>query len=108
MNPHDPPVNGQNGYTSMCHPWAGMLSFFFLSFAFIPDISFLIRFVSSLLLLFNFISVFNFCCAGGITRWLSENILGIRPTSLGFKKYDVIPCIPKTKRDQRRKERIGY
>ena len=29
MNPHDPPVNGQNGYTSMCHPWAGMLSFFF-------------------------------------------------------------------------------
>jgi hypothetical protein len=23
MNPLDPPVNGQNGYTSMCHPWAG-------------------------------------------------------------------------------------
>lgn len=22
MNPNDPPPNGQNGYTSLCHPWA--------------------------------------------------------------------------------------
>eukprot|EP00026_Physarum_polycephalum_P000731 Phypoly_transcript_00732.p1 GENE.Phypoly_transcript_00732~~Phypoly_transcript_00732.p1 ORF type:complete len:853 (+),score=76.09 Phypoly_transcript_00732:1556-4114(+) len=52
MNPHDPPVNGQNGYTSMCHPWAG-----------------------------------------GITRWLSENVLGITPISPGFKRYLAAPYI---------------
>eukprot|EP01113_Clastostelium_recurvatum_P034940 TRINITY_DN4805_c0_g1_i1.p1 TRINITY_DN4805_c0_g1~~TRINITY_DN4805_c0_g1_i1.p1 ORF type:complete len:897 (+),score=108.01 TRINITY_DN4805_c0_g1_i1:22-2712(+) len=52
MQPHDPPVNGQNGYSSMCHPWAG-----------------------------------------GVTRWLSENVLGIRPTSPGFKTYTIKPYI---------------
>jgi hypothetical protein len=44
------PINCQNGYTSLCHPWGA-----------------------------------------GVTKWLSEEILGIKPTSPGFSTYDILP-----------------
>ena len=28
---------------------------------------------------------------GGVTKWLSEEVLGIKPTSPGFKTFDVVP-----------------
>ncbi len=33
---------------------------------------------------------------GGVTKWLSEEVLGIRPTSPGFNTFDVIPHLGRT------------
>ena len=33
---------------------------------------------------------------GGVTKWLSEEVLGIRPTSPGFKTFDVTPHLGRT------------
>jgi len=49
------PVNCQNGYTSLCHPWSA-----------------------------------------GVTKWLTEEILGIKPTKPGFSTYDILPHLGRT------------
>jgi alpha-L-rhamnosidase len=33
---------------------------------------------------------------GGVTKWLSEEVLGIKPTSPGFKTFDVTPHLGRT------------
>ncbi len=50
LGKNDAPINGQNGYTSLCHPWSA-----------------------------------------GVTKWLTEEILGIKPTNPGFSTYDIFP-----------------
>jgi len=50
LGKNDAPINGQNGYTSLCHPWSA-----------------------------------------GVTKWLTEEILGIKPMSPGFSTYDIFP-----------------
>jgi hypothetical protein len=50
LGKNDPPINGQNGYTSLCHPWSA-----------------------------------------GVTTWLTEEVLGIKPTSPGFSTFDILP-----------------
>ena len=49
------PVNCQNGYTSLCHPWSA-----------------------------------------GVTKWLTEEILGIKPSKPGFASYEILPHLGKT------------
>jgi alpha-L-rhamnosidase len=50
LGTNDPVPNGQNGWTSLCHPWGA-----------------------------------------GVTAWLSNQILGVRPSSPGFGTVDVFP-----------------
>ena len=50
LGKNDSPINGQNGYTSLCHPWSA-----------------------------------------GVTKWLTEETLGIKPTSPGFSTYSILP-----------------
>jgi len=50
LGKNDAPINGQNGYTSLCHPWSA-----------------------------------------GVTKWLTEETLGIKPTNPGFSTYSILP-----------------
>ena len=50
LGKNDAPINGQNGYTSLCHPWSA-----------------------------------------GVTKWLTEETLGIKPTNPGFSTYRILP-----------------
>jgi hypothetical protein len=50
LGKNDAPINGQNGYTSLCHPWSA-----------------------------------------GITKWLTEETLGIKPVGSGFSTYSILP-----------------
>ncbi len=55
LNKNDAPIDGQSGFTSLCHPWSA-----------------------------------------GVTKWLTEEILGIKPTSPGFSTYVIIPHLGET------------
>jgi hypothetical protein len=55
LNKNDPLPNGQEGCTSLCHPWSS-----------------------------------------GVTKWLTEEVLGIRPTAPGFASVDILPQLGST------------
>ncbi len=74
--PNEPPPNGVNGYSFACSLVGIMVCDFFLLFS-------------------PYFSYSSLChpWAAGATRWLTDNVLGLRATTPGFATYEFAPYL---------------